>query len=120
MSQAVRIEKQLRCLRTPGICGEQKFWTGTNPQSSLKPQLDHRGSEDQTEYGNRPDIFFCLHVVRRRAVAYPRASRHSARLRLRQVNIGVSRRVKQLAFVSRNSWNRSRKTAGLLGLKRSP
>ena len=33
----------------------------------------------------------------------PSASRHSERLRLRQVNIGVSRRVKQLAFVSRSS-----------------
>src|ERR1051325_4996988 len=53
---------------------------------------------------------FCWRVQER---LQPSASRQSARLRLRQVNIGVSRKVKQLALVSRNSWKRSRKSAGL-------
>ena len=43
----------------------------------------------------------------------PSASRHSTMLRLRQVNMGVSRRVKQLALVSRNSWIKSRNSEGL-------
>lgn len=43
----------------------------------------------------------------------PSASRHSARVRWRQVNMGVSRNVKQLAFVSLSSWTRSRKSEGL-------
>src|SRR5258706_6596885 len=44
----------------------------------------------------------------------PSASRHSPTLRRRQVNMGVSRRVKQLALVSRISWIRSRNSEGLL------
>src|SRR5882672_11387361 len=46
-------------------------------------------------------------------LSYPRASRHSARVRCRQVNIGVSRKVNALALVSRSSWTRSRKSDGL-------
>src|SRR5712692_10398814 len=47
-----------------------------------------------------------------RTARYPNASRHSASLRCRQVNIGVSRRVNELALVSRSSWTRSRKSDG--------
>src|SRR5260370_23745645 len=48
-----------------------------------------------------------------RTAGYPRASRHSARVRCRQVNIGVSRKENALALVSRSSWTKSRKSDGL-------
>lgn len=51
-------------------------------------------------------------IPHRHFVIYPSASKHSAKLRCRQVNIGVSRKVNELAFVSRSSCTRSRKSAG--------
>src|SRR2546429_8350907 len=77
-------------------------------------KLQSSDREDQNDQRRRNH--FVLRI-RQAALDQPRASRHSASVRLRQGNIGGSRQGEQLAFASRNSRKRSRKSAGFSASK---
>jgi len=68
--------------------------------AALLMKLPRSKGEDDGDNQKRPGISL---VQREHVCVQPSASRHSARVRRRQVNIGVSRNVKQLALVSRSS-----------------
>ena len=102
MCKAIRIEEGLRCLRTPGVSGPKKRAAVTPPLAALMMKLPCSKGEDDGDKQTRPGIS----LVQREhlwCACQPRASRHSAKVRRRHVNIGVSRNVKQLALVSRSS-----------------
>ena len=73
--------------------------------AALIVKLQSGGREGTDNNDPRPEVFFvwCGHFGDHPGCDQPSASRHSARVRCRQVNIGVSRSVKELALVSRSS-----------------
>src|SRR5437899_6155128 len=102
MCKAIGIEEGLRCLGAPGVAGPEKRSAVAPPLAALMMKLPRSKGEDDGDNQTRPGIS----LVQREHVwcaCQPRASRHSAKARRRQVNIGVSRSVKQLALVSRSS-----------------
>src|SRR6266480_1408024 len=91
-----------------GDCERTDCEKDENRKAIINNELDARK--------RNPEVFASFAPFRENSPGtgrYPRASRHSASVRCRQVNIGVSRRVNALALVSRNSWTRSRKSDGL-------
>jgi hypothetical protein len=66
-------------------------------------ELQRGPQNDQRDKYYGPGLSRVTSQLVKGATTQPSTSKQSARLRLRQVNIGVLRSVKQLAFVSRNS-----------------
>src|SRR5438477_4093507 len=93
-----------------GDCERTEFETEETRKAIINKKLSRRKRIERLEVSAS---FAPLRENVLRTARYPKASRHSARVRCRQVNIGVSRKVKALALVSRSSWTRSRKSDGL-------